>query len=754
MTIISRLATLSLTIALPLHADEKPRHLPLLTPAEALSKFQIEPGFQIEILASEPLVHTPVAAAYAADGSLWVAEMASYMPDPNGTGENAPVNRITVLTDSDGDGRMDTSTPFLDGLVLPRLVAFAYGGLVYSSPPELWHVEILPGNKPGKRSLIDAGYARGGNVEHQPNAFLRNLDNWFYNAKSDTRYRRINGRWVKQKTAFRGQWGLTRDAFGRLYYNTNSTGLLNDQTPPGLLNGHPHKLTKSATGNRTVKSNAVEPAHPTGVNRGYKPGTLDAGGKLASYTAACGPLIYLGNALPSHAQNNAFVCEPSANLITRNTLDFSDPLNISGTRSDRKSEFLTSTDERFRPVNIINAPDGTMTVIDMHRGIIQHKTYLTPYLRDYLVARDLHHEIHPGRLYRIAPTGYTPTTTPDLADSSTADLCHALAHDNAWHRDTAQRLLIDRADASAIPSLNKLAALQRSPLGQIHALWTLEGLGFLSPGAIIPALGSNDPRVQATAAHLAGQAPGPSLLKPLGDLARSTSSPLVRIHIATALGRFRAAEQEPALELLATLLADHPGDPYIKDAAISGLHGAESAFAAVLGRPAKKTAKELLAVLGDLATKTASNTIVDNTAPPAHLAAPHHLSYTRGRVHYQTHCMGCHQQDGAGLATIAPPIDGSEWVSGPAGRLAKILLQGLSGPITVAGKTYTVPEIQPIMPGLKYNPLFDDSAIADVMTYIRNTWSNNAAPVLPTTVTTARKAIPNTPEPYEAKSLQ
>src|SRR5680860_1708026 len=110
---------------------------------------------------------------------------------------------------------------FLDSLVMPRALALAYGGLLYAEPPNLWFVDI-ENDRPGKRTLIDSLYAPKGNPEYQPNGLVANIDNWIYNAKLPYRYQLKNAKWLKEPTSVRGQWGITQDNFGRLYYNDMS----------------------------------------------------------------------------------------------------------------------------------------------------------------------------------------------------------------------------------------------------------------------------------------------------------------------------------------------------------------------------------------------------------------------------------------------------------------------------------------------------------------------------------------------------
>src|SRR5690606_10100883 len=153
-------------------------------------------------------------------------------------------------------------------------------------------------------------------------------------------------------------------------------------------------------GETIVADKRVYPIHPTtGVNRGYMEGVLDSTGRLVKFTAACGPLIYRGGLI---AGMNAFVAEPSANLIKRNVLD-AEGYRVVGKQAYQGREFLASHDERFRPVNLYDGPDGSLYIVDMYRGIIQHSTYLTPYLKDEIAKRELTLPLGMGRIYRVFP---------------------------------------------------------------------------------------------------------------------------------------------------------------------------------------------------------------------------------------------------------------------------------------------------------------------------------------------------------------
>jgi mono/diheme cytochrome c family protein len=213
----------------------------------------------------------------------------------------------------------------------------------------------------------------------------------------------------------------------------------------------------------------------TAVNRGYLPDVLDPTGKLYVFASSCSPLIYRGDNFPSEFVGNAFVCDSAANLIKRNIV-FDQNLTLTSRFAYENAEYLASTDERFRPVGLSNGPDGTIWVVDMYRGINQYGMFMTEYLRKESLTRGLDKGIHFGRIYRIVSTEKPPAKFLRLSDHSSLALVDQLSHPNGWIRDTAQRLLVERADRSIVPELLELISNGRDTLGRIHGLWTLEGL--------------------------------------------------------------------------------------------------------------------------------------------------------------------------------------------------------------------------------------------------------------------------------------
>jgi glucose/arabinose dehydrogenase/mono/diheme cytochrome c family protein len=732
---------------------EKVPAAPVLAPAEALKSFKLAAGFVIEPVASEPNVEKPVALDFDARGRMWVCEMLGYMPDIDGNGEDSPIGRIAILEDSDGDGSVDKRTVFLDKLLLPRAIALVPGGILFADQAKLFFVARNGDSPAGQPVVVDPTYATGGNVEHKANGLIHGLDNWIYNSKSDRRYRQIAGKWVVESTAFRGQWGIAMDDYGRLYHNNNSTILFGDFVAPNLLLGNPgiNLKTKEAV---QIGSNRVFPSRVTpGVNRayiakanGYNEDTLDpASFKLTNTTAAAGLAIYRGNNFPAEWYGNAFVCESVVNLLK--AVRFQDDNGkFKGSHPLAEDEFLTSTDERFRPVNVYTAPDGSLYLLDMYHGIIQHKTYMTTYLREQVLSRGLDAPgLGHGRIYRIRFKDGPLAPKVNLETLPAAELVSLLAHPNGWHRDMARRVLIERNDPATVPLLEKLAAAMDSPLGQLGALWTLEGMNRLGATAVLAALEARDPKVVASALWASTRITQPAEQAKLESalVALKPANAEVSIYLARALGPLGTPA---AFNALAALLARDGKKSFVREAAISGLDQHELAFkaahAATLNDPA------MVKWLDEGAAKATATVDAASALSGEHLA-----SFKRGKELYvgSAACFGCHGADGSGMPNLGPPLNGSEWVTGKPETLLAILLHGMSGPITVAGERYT-PAAD--MPGLYQNPSITDANLADIATYVRAEWSNRSSAVTPAQVAAQRKATAERAgRPYTAKDF-
>jgi mono/diheme cytochrome c family protein/glucose/arabinose dehydrogenase len=560
---------------------------PALSPGEALKSFKLQPGYEISIVAAEPLVVDPVAMAIDPDGRLWVVEMRGFMPNVDGTGEDVRNGVIAVLEDIDGDGRMDKRTEFLNGLQMPRAIAHVKGGVLVGEPPNLWFCQDTDGDlRCDKKVVIVDNYGRQGPVEHTDNGLMRGMDNWLYNAKSTKRLRFVGGEWMLEKDIFRGQWGITQDDFGRLYYNNNSNPIYVDLVPGNYLVRNPNFTTKAGVnrpgyGSREVWTGRVNP----GINRGYQTNML-RDGHLATFTGVSGPVIYRGDAYPKDALGDAFVPEPSGNMIRRQKISFKDG-SVTGENAYEKSEWLTSTDERFRPVNLYNTPEGDLMIVDMYRGILQHRVYVTSFLRKQILERGLDKPVGLGRIYRVTHQSKRTRARPGFAKKSGEQLAAMLENPGGWQRDTAQRLLIDAGDKSIAPALRKLAAESEFPATRMHALWTLEGLGALDTGTIEKALADKRSKVRETGIRLAEvlineaiadeeeQMARAGLLDSIDFMIEANTEIGVLRQIALSVSGIRRAAADVILRRLAVEFGE---DEIVRDGIISGLGNRELEF--------------------------------------------------------------------------------------------------------------------------------------------------------------------------------
>ncbi|MBN8821618.1 MULTISPECIES: c-type cytochrome [unclassified Spirosoma] len=681
-------------------------------PRFSLADYQIEDGFSLKLIASEPLLNAPVSMDFDNKGRMWVVEMIGYMPNLEGIGEEEPNGRIVILEDVNKDGVADRTKVFLDGLVLPRGLAHVYGGLLYVDGPKLWFVEIV-NDKPGKKTLVDPVYAEGGNVEHSSNGLMMNIDNWIYNANYNFRYQRRNGKWIKEPTTDRGQWGITKDNFGRLYYNNNSTNLQGDYVLPNKVIRNKY-FKPFAAEHQRLGNNRVYPIHQTSVNRGYQPGVLDEKGYLKDVTAACGPMVYRGGAFPEAYNLNAFVCVPEANLIKRNILEFK-PMQTTARQAVEGKEFIASTDEGFRPVNLFTGPDGAMYIIDMHRGIIQHKAYISQYLTEQLANKKLDTLQHAGRILKVTSNTAKPTPIPDLSKAASAQLVTLLGSPNGWLRDRSQQLLIQKKDLTIVNQLVALAKRNNEFLSGIHALYVLEGINALTFERLSSII--NESKQPETIAHAVGllerfaTKERVASMKAISASLMAQNNETIDLYLAASLTGWVNVSDATFLPILSSIEKKYATQRVVQEAITSALDGKEEQYLASMS-PADLLKTNLTNTIGKRQRKEMNSIYVveknevDNR--------------TRGLKLFRSICATCHGADGKGIQDLAPPLKGSEYIDGSMKRLAAIILHGVSGPITVNGTVY---KLNNEMPALLNNKDISDQDIADIIRFTQNAFA-------------------------------
>ncbi len=531
-------------------------------------------GFRIEPVASEPLIQSPVAAAFDADGNLYVAEMRDYpyKPRPGRT----PLGAVRLLRDTDGDGRFDQSHVFADGLLWAAGIAPWKGGVFVTAPPDIWYLKDTDGDgKADLRKKVFTGFGTR-NQQAMVNNLAWGLDHMIYGAASgnggvirpaespdsqgvsvdhcDFRFDPMAGSF--EPISGNDQFGNTFDDWGNRFTCDESHPLSQPVLPRRELGRNPFLAVSSTV--EDIAGGAVPIFRISPIERwrqirssrriahGVR-SALSAGASHHVVNAGAGVTIYRGSAYPSEFYGNVFIGDAQNNLIHRRILVPEGPTfrAIRGAR-EQFTEFVRSSDNWFRPVNFVNAPDGTLYVLDMSRAVIE--AIHIPL--DVVKHIDLKRGRDQGRIYRIAPPSFRYAAPPRLGQASTAELVAALCHKNGWHRDAAHRLIYEQQDPAAIEPLRRLLSPANAPLAQtrVGALWSLEGLKALRDEDIRAALGDPVPHVRACAVQLAGERLDRSSALVAQIVACSRDlDPRVRFWTALALGNSHDPRVVPAL---------------------------------------------------------------------------------------------------------------------------------------------------------------------------------------------------------------
>ncbi len=554
---------------------------------------------------------------------------------------------------------------------------------------------------------------------------------------------------------------MSFDDLGRFYTCHESSAAFMDYLPEQYLRRNPNllALSRQGGGNRdrfgvdvhiSRRAQEVFPIRPTPqITLGGL--ELRDDGTLRTYTVVAGTCVYRGDQFPADARGNLFVPESGGHLIGRLVLE-GDLAPTARRFYPARQELLASTDERFRPVNARTGPDGALYLADMYKGIIEHVIFMVPWVADQVKARNLETGNDLGRIWRIVSTeGPISRKSPALSSASPRELVETLRHPNGWRRDTAQRLLVDRRPGEAIPILKEFARNGGSPLGRMHALWTLAGMGALDWNTGTAALNDGHHFVRATALRvlepLVTPGPAPKFVEAIAALlARGESNPIVLQQAILSLG---AANTAPAAFGLLLELYEKRTTDLGHTAMLSALHGREGEFLDYLVRanaganPLEEDLSRLLQA-GGIPRDPWTAARIDLNA----LTAEQRALTKLGAEKYALFCASCHQPYGTGAQGVAPPLAKSEWVNGPPQRLAQIVLRGIVGPLKVRGQEWNLH-----MPGLGNAGVVSDKEFAAIMTFIRRAWGNRAEPIDAELVKTERERSDARKFPWTAAEL-
>lgn len=671
---------------------------------------ELPSGYKLEPVLTEPHIAEPVMIAFDGNGRMYVAEMRTYMQDADATGEQEPFSRVSRHEDTDGDGAYDKHTVFADKLLLPRILLPLDDRVVIgeTNTDDLYVYRDKDGDGVSdEKTLWYQGGPRGGNMEHQPNGLVWAMDNGIYSTYYDyrlqvsPRYSR-DGKPSKEAIPVNGgQWGLTQDDWGKVWFVNagNETGPVHFQQH--IIYGQFYAPDEHIGQYKVVWPIARVPDTQGG------PGQLRPDNTLNHFTATCGQDIFRGDRLPADLRGNLLFAEPVGRLIRRTLITVDDGVTrLANAYEKEHGEFIRATDPLFRPVNMTTAPDGTLYIVDMYRGIIQQGNWTQKgsYLREQIDKLGMHREIGRGRVYRLRHESFEPGPQPRMLDETPAQWVQHLSHPNGWWRDTAQKLLVLRGDRSVVPALKTLATDETAdPRFRLHALWTLDGLGVLGRDLIERSLMDKDPQMRIAGLRLADAAlvfKTPARV-PLGEAMKNAlRDPDPRVTIQAMLSVRRSALLDAKKEIQATAQASHSTGVYLINEQ--------------LWDEARTEDPQLIRLLGTDGLR----------------------AYRSGATLYNSVCFACHGSDGRGAPapaagrTLAPSLADSPRVLGDERASIAILLHGLQGKVN--GIDYGAP----MVPMNSYS----DAELANVLTYIRNSFGNRAPAVAPAAVAARRAA--------------
>lgn len=661
-----------------------------LTPDQQLAAFTVADGYEINLFASEELgVAKPTQFSWDERGRLYIACSPTY---PHTLPGIQPNDYILIVEDSDGDGKADKSTRFAEGLTMVQGVEPGDGGVYVCDFDQILHLKDTDGDgKADVKTIMYSGFGIGdthqlvNSICHGPDGTL-----WFTQGlHAYSRVETAHGLAILEKA---GVWRYNKrtqkmDAFfnggkaghncwGVAFDDYNQVFHKSGDRPAGYF---------STPGLIAMKD--PEEYHPTGM-------LFDTSPKTNSIE------IIGTQALPDDIQGTALIGGYFGSVVELHRFEDAG----SGYKTTQLPRLVTSSDPSFRPVDVSVGPDGAMYLCDWFNPVIGHyqASYADP-------RRDRQH----GRIWRITAKGRASVKQPALANMKPAELLTQLASPERWTRYQAKRLLFDGLTKDVIPAADEFITKTQDEHQLMEVCGIYEAHESVNEPLLDRLLTAKDARVRAYGARVAGAWSDrlPDALVKLSGAAHD-EHPRVRLEAVVATARIPKPE---AVEV-ATQVLDHPMDKFLEYALRQAVRALQPQWQPVL----TNLTFNKVPAQAEYVKKIA------NAAPV--VAHP-------GKAVYDALCLNCHQPEGKGLPGIYPSIAGTDWAKGDPARLIKIVLHGLSGPILVDGQEFKQMAPLPMPPmGL------DDQQMADVLTYVRSNFGNNASPVTPDQVKQVRAA--------------
>ena len=441
-----------------------------VSPQEALTKFQIEPGLKIELVAAEPLVQSPAAIAWDEANRLFVAENTGYPTGPQ-QGEK-PLGKIVELRDRDADGKADERIEFATGLHFPNGLMPWHGGWLVTDAPHLyWLCDTNQDGSADVKEIWFTGFATNQSTQLRACYPLLGPDGWIYVARGWSAGVITSPKWTNLPAVdlkngdfrFRpdgskaeaiggnAQFGMLLDDVGRRFLTSNRNPIMHAVAWPHWWKRMPNfYFTEITQDVSPVGADAkVFPISADLTTSGFMPELMSAP-HAGTFTSACGLHQFFGEALPSEFQGSWFVCEPAQNLVQRQIME-QEGATFRTRRATEGKEFLASTDTWFHPVYVGAGPDGALYIADMYRNFIDHPEYLPKETREKI---DFDAGRERGRIWKIYGTKAEKTVA--LTNTTPQVLASALTSSNIWKRQTAHRLILEKPADAVVLELSQL----------------------------------------------------------------------------------------------------------------------------------------------------------------------------------------------------------------------------------------------------------------------------------------------------------
>ena len=681
--------------------------LAYLSGEEAIGKMKIAPGYKIELFASEdqfPDLAKPMQLTFDNKGRLWVAVMPSY-PHYK-PGDSKPNDKILIFEDTNNDGKADKQTVFADHLHLPLGFEIAKEGVYISQGTNLkLYTDTNGDDKADKSEVLLSGFDDH-DTHHNSHAFTVDPSGAIY-----------SGEGVFLHTNVETPYGTMRATNGGFYryspqlHKLERTAQLAIPNPWGIAFdewGQPFFAETSSPDVYWMLPGTVLPRYGEVA---HKPGQLIEDAHRVRPTS--GLEFVSSRHFPDDVQGDFLINNTIGFLGTKQHTLADDG---TGYKSRHRADLIVSEDRNFRPVDMEFASDGSLYLIDWHNILIGHMQHNA---RDPL--RDHSH----GRIYRVTYPA-RPLVTPARIDGAPVEvLLDNLKLPEYRTRYRTRRELRGRAAAEVLPKLTAwVAGLDKTdPRYEHHlleGLWVSWGLNKVDQSLLRKLLKARDYHARSAAVevlrYVGHQVPDQAGL--LMQAVRDDNSRvrLVGLVAASWIG------PEKGLPILAEA-AKKPLDTWMKKA-----H--ETAVAHLKGVNVNKAMDDLV-----VSKLTGENLAL----------------FTAGKAIYarEGYCTTCHQPDGRGLAASGfPPLSGTSWVTGSEDRLIKVVLKGMMGPINVNGHGYGGQ-----VPMTPFGGLLKDREVAAVLTYVRNSFGNEAPPVSPAQVSKVRAATANWTGFYSPEQL-